>query len=243
MSSLLPEDAHLPSALVEAWREDVASEAEVRRAYVRFLRVRTVRPRAPALQIAGWVLIGMFLGIGGVYAASAGPWTSLWRRSVPPAQPTPARELALHRRAPKVASRAPEPPHEPEEPAPALSAAPSSAPNAAAAARPLPSVAASENWQRAARGLRERDFDSASAALLELEAHGDLAERETAQLVRAQLLVSQGRQGEARSLLRALQGSARSPAVREKATALLEQSEKSALSQRSLSTPPATKLP
>lgn len=234
MSSHLPEDTRLPEAFVQAWRDDSASTAEVRRAYMRFLQRRPTRGRVPALQVVGWMLAGMLLGMSGVYAATGGPWKELWFRAPKPAESVaPVRERVPRRDAPKVSAEAP------EEPAAAPSNSPRSAPVAAAGARPSPS----EHWRRAVRGLRDRDFDSASAALLELEAHAGPAERETAQLVRAQLLLSQGRGSEARLLLQTLQSSARSAVVRQKASLLFERSEKSDASQRSFPTPEVTNLP
>lgn len=236
VSSPLPEDVRLPAAFVQAWRDDVASASEVRRAYARFLQRRPRRGRVPALQIAGWVLAGMLLGMGGVYAATGGPWKGL-NALKPAVSVAPPRERSPRRDAPRVAVEAS------EEPGAAPTALPSSRPVAAAGAHPSPSAATNEHWQRAARGLRDRDFDSASAALLELEAHAGRAERETAQLVRAQLLLSQGRSSAGRSLLRALQSSALSPTVRQKATLLVERAEGSDAAQRSLTAPPATNLP
>jgi hypothetical protein len=238
MSSPLPEDGRLPVAFAEAWRTDVAGDSEVRSAYLRFLQRRSTSGRVPALQIAGWLLAGMLLGMGGVYAATGGPWQRPWRGSGGPA-PAP---VSVHEHAPQPrAANGVQPAR--EEPPPEPSAPVSNPPVPGAGAHPSPAAAASENWQRAARGLRDRDFESATAALLELEAHAGPAERETAELVRAQLLLSQGRCTEARALLSALRVSARSAAVRQKATVLFEQSSESAVPQRSFPAPPATKLP
>jgi hypothetical protein len=95
--------------------------------------------------------------------------------------------------------------------------APSSSSAAAAAAR--------EEWQRAARGLRERDFETANRALEELAHSASGAERESAQLVQAQLLLSQGREADAANVLRMLSGSAHSPSVRQKSSELLKRVE------------------
>jgi hypothetical protein len=186
------------------------------------------------------MLAGMLLGMGGVYAATGRPFKGLWFSSTMLAErPDLPPGRALRRNA---ASAAPEASGEPAAPP---SAPPGSAVERAAAApsRGLPAPAPSENWQRAARGLRERDFDTVGAALAELEARGGPAEREAAQLVRAQLLLSQGREDEARSLLGGLQNGARSPNVRQKASELFARINQSGVSQRSFDAPEATKLP
>ena len=83
--------------------------------------------------------------------------------------------------------------------------------------------------------MREHDYRAAEAALNELEARGG-AQAEAAQLVRAQLLLSRGRDREAQVLLRALT-SATSPSVRQKSTELLASVTKSDSSQRSFEPP------
>jgi len=239
MSSHLPEDSALPAAIVQAWRDDQASEGDVRRAYLRFLRRRPARGRVPVFQIAGWMLAGMLLGMSGVYAATARPFKGLWFSSTLLAdRPEPPPERAFRRAAPSLA------PQPSGEPAAAPSARPGSAERAAAApSRGLPTPAPTENWQRAARGLRERDFDTVSDALAELEASGGPAERDAAQLVRAQLLLSQGRDDEARSLLGNLQNGAHSANVRQKARELFARINQAGVSQRSFEEPEATKAP
>jgi thioredoxin-like negative regulator of GroEL len=85
-------------------------------------------------------------------------------------------------------------------------------------ASPVPSA---KQWKRAAQGLRDGDYQSADAALRELTRRGTEADRESALLVQAQVLLAQGREGEAQSLLKSLEGSARSPSVRRKSVELL----------------------
>jgi len=83
---------------------------------------------------------------------------------------------------------------------------------------PVPSA---EQWKRAAQGLRDGDFQRADAALKELRRSGTDADRESALLVQAQVLLAQGREAEAQSLLKSLEGSARAPSVRRKSVELL----------------------
>jgi thioredoxin-like negative regulator of GroEL len=83
---------------------------------------------------------------------------------------------------------------------------------------PVPSA---EQWKRAAQGLRDGDYQSADAALKELTRKGTEADRESALLVQAQVLLAQGREAEAQRLLKSLEGSARAPSVRRKSAELL----------------------
>jgi hypothetical protein len=85
-------------------------------------------------------------------------------------------------------------------------------------ATPVPSA---EQWKRAAQGLRDGDFQRADAALKELRRSGTEADRESALLVQAQVLLAQGREKEAQTLLKSLEGSARAPSVRRKSAELL----------------------
>jgi thioredoxin-like negative regulator of GroEL len=94
-------------------------------------------------------------------------------------------------------------------------------------------IAAPEQWQRAARGLREGDFAGANAALRALTRQTSGAEREAAQLALAQLLLSHRQSAEAVPLLRALQTSASLSSVRRKATELLSRREESGAPERS----------
>jgi hypothetical protein len=82
-------------------------------------------------------------------------------------------------------------------------------------------VPSAEQWKRAAQGLRDGDFERADAALKELRRRGTEAERESALLVQAQVLLAQGRDREAQSLLKSLEVSARAPSVRRKSVELL----------------------
>ena len=107
------------------------------------------------------------------------------------------------------------------------SSAPSAAPSVPSATvreqlvRSPALVPSAEQWKRAAQGLRDGDFQRADAALKELRRSGTEADRESALLVQAQVLLAQGRETEAKSLLKSLEGSARAPSVRRKSVELL----------------------
>jgi hypothetical protein len=100
------------------------------------------------------------------------------------------------------------------------SAAPTASVRGQAVRSPAP-VASAEQWKRAAQGLRDGDYQRADAALKELTRSGTEADRESALLVKAQVLLAQGREGEAQSLLKSLERSARAPSVRRKSVELL----------------------
>ncbi|HKY38331.1 MAG TPA: hypothetical protein VJN18_20450 [Polyangiaceae bacterium] len=237
MSSTTRAEPQLPPAVVRAFRDDQPLASELDRAYVKFLRRRRGRVGSSPLVVARWLIAGMALGIGVVYAATDGPWRALGRRS---SAPTPPAAQSTARRVSSPASSSPRSvasifPIAPSRAGSTGAASVASAPGSAAPAKTR------AQWQRAARGLREQDFESADAALDELEAQGDAAEREAARLVRAQLLLSQGRRGEALPLLRALQATAESGSVRSKASELLAASKEGSSSQRSFALPEDTK--
>jgi hypothetical protein len=239
MSSRHPDGEQLPQALRQAWQDQAADSRAVQRAYLRFLRRRRpARSRAPALQIARWILVGAVIGIGTVYAAT-GALRLLGRndevvvrRVLPPVAATPSPRATSPLPSPREAVSAA------IVPQPSLPVAFSSA---SAPATPVAST--SEQWQRAARGLRERDFETANTALEELARRGSNGERESAQLVQAQLLLSQGRESDAAELLRSLRTSARSATVRQKSAELLARVNESRPSQRSFAPAEGTKDP
>jgi hypothetical protein len=92
-----------------------------------------------------------------------------------------------------------------------------------------------ELWQRAARSLREKNFDAANAALADVIRNGSASERESARLVRAQVLLAEGRTREAELSLSELVASARSPKVRQKSRELLLTMRENLSSERSFS--------
>jgi hypothetical protein len=228
MSSRKPDAASLPAELAAAWRASQASDAELRAAYLRYLNREPVRSRTPWFEVARWLLAGVALGGGAVYAATGAPRQLVERLSSPPAErasvPPPHGQMQPQR-ARSVAGALV---------TPARRAAGSERPvaplaNAAEKAAEAPtghglrgnSEADTQGWQRVARSLREHDLDAAQAALLALEAQGSQADRESAELVRAQLLLSQGRTSEALPMLAQLRASTQSASVRRKATELL----------------------
>lgn len=234
MSSRLPEDEPLPRVWVDAWRGYEVEPARVRRAYHRFLSERRPgRARATVLQIARWVLVGAVIGVGSVYAAS-GSLRLLEGASSkePAAAPAPALVGSVQRStstspwaAPIGGPAQPEPHVRPVPPLPA------------------PVTSTDEQWQRAARGLREKDFVTAQAALDDLSRRGSSSERESARLVQAQLLISRGRNEDAASTLRELRSFAQSPAVRQKASELLARISETPPSQRSFAPVEGTNEP
>jgi hypothetical protein len=232
MSSHLPDEDELPPSWGEAWRSDEPSTSEVRSAYLRFSSRRRVGSPVTFLQVGRWVLVGVFIGVGSVYAAGGLP--RLLERATPVAPaPSAARPpMAPARETPGVmpeiaASSTVEPP----------------APARSEPARPTASAIARERWQRAARGMRGEDFQSAQAALEELATDGDQAQRESARLVQAQLFISQGRQDLARPLLEQLRSSARAASVQQKADKLLLQIDEAPPARRSFELAPGANEP
>ncbi len=184
----------------------------------------------------------VLMAVGTVYAATLITPLTADRQAnnveQPEAAPTPSPRTAVTRRAPSTseerASRAIESTAEAESaeplapaptvPAPTVPAPTTSAPTTAVREQPLRSVApvpSAEQWRRAAQGLRDGDYRSADAALKALSRSGTEADRESALLVQAQVLLAQGRDAEAKSLLKSLQRSARAPSVRRKSEELL----------------------
>jgi len=135
-----------------------------------------------------------------------------------PPRPTVSEPRAARVDEPEVSQKK-EPIAEVETP----TAAPST-PIASVRAQPVRSpapVPSAEHWKRAAQGLRDGDYRRADAALKELTRSGTEADRESALLVQAQVLLAQGREREAETVLKSLEGSARSPSVRRKSVELL----------------------
>jgi hypothetical protein len=234
MSLPIIDEPVVPPALVQAWRDACENQAQARQAYAKFsVRGATRRP-VTLIAVAGWIIAGMLLSVGSLYAANAAPWPSLGFLSTSrllEARLTKIARSAARQATPKLS----EPPALATAPSPSRPTqvlggkGPPSAPGASATA----TIAAPEQWQRAARGLREGDFAGANAALRALTNQTSGAEREAAQLALAQLLLSHQQSAQALPLLRALQASARSSSVRRKATELLSRNEESGASERS----------
>jgi hypothetical protein len=232
VSSLLPDSLRdqdaPPRALVEALREEPIEPARIESAYGRFLRQRAAAPtrwRGPRLVRHGALVV--LMGVGTVYAATLiQPLTGK-----PP--PTEARPPAEAPRSPPTRVSPPRPAMVLEEdtsqkgePSPELNRPPAVPAAPAAPVReqpvrgPIP-VPSAEQWKRAAQGLRDGDYQRADAALKELRRSGTAADRESALLVQAQVLLAQGREAEAQTLLKSLERSARAPSVRHKSAELL----------------------
>lgn len=228
----------VPRALVQVWRDGCEDKPSARRAYARFVR-RGARPRVNVLATVGFLLAGMLVSMGSLYAANGAPlrWLGLGGPvSLPESRPT------LQPGSAKVSVPRPlaaAPPASPPEAASALPSEPKSFPAVAGAAAP----SAPEQWQRVARALRGRDFTSADTALRELTARTIGDEREAAQLAHAQLLLSNGHEAAAISLLQALQLSAGSSSVQRKAAELLVRQQEKVAPKRSAEAPAGANQP
>jgi hypothetical protein len=233
VSSLLPDSIRdhdaPPRALVEALRHEPIETARIESAYARFLRQRAAAPsrwRGP--RVVRHAALAAVMAVGTVYAATQmQPLTSGLQpteaRAPTEASSSPPRVVSPPRAAiPRAAIALDEQPSQNGEPTPEADPSPA-APPAAAREKPVRSpapVPSAEHWKRAAQGLRDGDYQSADAALKELRRSGTEADRESALLVQAQVLLAQGREAEARSLLKSLE-SARAPSVRRKSAELL----------------------
>jgi len=223
-----------PRALVEALREEPIDAARIQNAYLRFLQKRAaVGSRGRGPRVARWVALGVAVGVSSVYAAtlirpsasSPHPSDQGTPSLVAPAVPRSAKVVARHADATSTAEATPTAATPTAEATSTAEAAPTAeAPTGALHEQPARSVAAvpsAEQWKRAARGLRDGDFQSANAALRELTRRGTEADRESALLVQAQVLMAQGRDTEAVNLLSSLQGSAHAASVQRKSAELL----------------------
>jgi hypothetical protein len=223
VSSLLPDSLRdqvaPPRALVEALREEPIEPGRIESAYARFLRQRTAAPaRWSGPRIVRHAALAVLMAVGTVYAAT------VIRPLAGALQPTEARPPA---EAPRASPRTVSPSRAAMkgQPTPEADMPPSPlAPTASIREKPVRSPApmpSAKQWKRAAQGLRDGDYQSADAALKELTRKGTEADRESALLVQAQVLLAQGREGEAQRLLKSLEGSARAPSVRRKSAELL----------------------
>jgi hypothetical protein len=237
MSSIPPSKSALPRALVEAWRADVASPAELRRGYARFTR----KPAANRglMRLASGLALGLILGVGLAQAASVARSRWVTAYAVAARQTATAKRAVPARAARGTPALVPQPslPVAPEPsatPAPATASpsvqppparsAPSAPEGASRVALPSGSSSApyvQQQWQQAAAALRANDFARAQAALLEVERSAVGSERDAARLARAQLLTSHGRAAEALTLLQELAAHAQSSVVRDQSAGLL----------------------
>jgi hypothetical protein len=189
----------------------------------------------------------MLLGVGTLYAAGAMP-AGLLTPSPPPSR-SPTQFVVGVGSGVKAKTRAPVPAL---APAPTPTSAPASASSSAASSKSQGSAAprgldaepaAKESWQRVAQGLRESDLVSSDEELLKLSHQGSAADRETAKLVRAQVLLRQGRVDEAQALLVELRDSGTLVSTRSKATLLLRQLAPARSSHRSFEPSAGTNQP
>lgn len=221
-----------PSVL-DAYHANVASPADVQRAYLRFAWARR---KAPArFVVVRWLLAGVAIGLGVASAATLLPPPRAVH-SAAPAESTEKRAANAKRHAPVRAAQNRVTDEEPTrvEAAPASSmplAAPQSPRpsshllNAAPPRLSVPASAAStasSDWQIAAAALRSGDLSTAEAALAKLEQSDSLRDREAAELARAQLLVSSGRTAEATITLHRLARDGHSPVIRSQAASMLQ---------------------
>jgi hypothetical protein len=258
--SLADRDAP-PRALVEALREEPIDAVRMQSAYLRFLQRRAAPPSWwRARGVARWAAFAVVIGVGSAYAANLiRPFSSSPQRGdegAPALVPTVApRVTKLRARTHKETS--PDASASPEAAASAMQEQTRSeaeqlgreidgSPTGVGHEQPSRSpaaVASAEQWKRAARGLRDGDFQSANAALKELTRRGTEADRESAQLVQAQVLLAQGREAEAGSLLKSLEASAHAPSVRRKSAELLARLRDRAAAPRAAKSRPGTELP
>jgi hypothetical protein len=229
VSSLLPDSLRdqdaPPRALVEALREEPIEPARIESAYGRFSRQRAAAPtRWAGPRVVRHGALVVLMGVGTVYAAT------LIQPLTGKPQPTEARPPAEAPRSPPTLVSPPRPAMVLEEdtsqkgePSPELNRPPAvpAAPVREQPVRSLTPVPSAEQWKRAAQGLRDGDYQRADAALKELRRSGTAADRESALLVQAQVLLAQGREAEAQTLLKSLERSARAPSVRHKSAELL----------------------
>jgi len=223
-----------PRALVEALREEPIDAVRMQNAYLRFLQ-RRAAPSAwwRARGVVRWAALAAVVGVSSAYAANlirpfnASPQVpDAGAPALLPTTKSPAAKLRA--RPPKTtAPDSAAPPASPQgETASDADAGGETDVSSSGTARAQPAhtpapIPSAEQWKRAARGLRDGDFQSANAALKELTRRGTEADRESAQLVQAQVLLAQGREAEAGNLLKSLEASAHAPSVRRKSAELL----------------------
>lgn len=220
-----------PRALVEALREEPIDAVRMQNAYLRFLQQRTAAPAWwRARGVARWAAVAVVVGVSSVYAAtqirpfvspqpdeSAAPVVVPTSAARPGKLRHPSQKTTAQESEADAGLKADEAETEAGREADASS---TSTLHEQPAHSPAP-IPSADQWKRAARGLRDGDFQSANAALKELTRRGTEADRESAQLVQAQVLLAQGKEAEASSLLKSLQASAHAPSVRRKSTELL----------------------
>jgi hypothetical protein len=223
--SLEEHDEPPPSPAVwHLFRRDEPDPRAIQAAYLRFAGRRP--ERLSPLRMVRWLAVGFVAGLSVAFAATGAPLlgSRLFRslRGGPGAHDT-APAVRLPVRAP-VRARA-----EASAVAPAGSAASADLPTSPGARTPAPVPHATlvepgetdPTWQRAAAALKAHDYAAAEKALREVEMGGVPGDRDAASLALAQVLLTRGREVEARARLERLRARGSSPLVREKAAALL----------------------
>lgn len=234
MSSPPPDSSPVSPLLADLWRRSRSDEAELARSFARFQRRAAPRSQARLGDVAAWMAAGMLVGMGTLYAATAAH--ERWHEPKATAHAAPSRRPTTAPPPQPAGMRSP-----PSQPPAAASAQTTPVPSGSASA--LSELIAPESWQRAARGLRESDFDVANDALLKLSRQGSPAERDIAKLVRAQVLMRQQRLEEARVILLELTQSTASATAREKSQRMLEHLSAVASSHRSFELDAGTDSP
>jgi hypothetical protein len=227
VSSLLPDSLRdqdaPPRALVEALREEPIEPGRIARSYARFLRQSEAAPtRWTGPRVVRHAALAALMAVGTVYAATLiQPLTGAQQptESRPPVEAPSSPPATLSPRPAALVL-------EQEAPTPEAEMLPAAPPAPVASVREQPvrspaPVPSAEQWKRAAQGLRDGDYQRADAALKQLTRSGTEADRESALLVQAQVLLAQGREREAQTLLKSLELSARAPSVRRKSVELL----------------------
>lgn len=231
----------LPPELWDALRRDEPDPRAIERAYHRF----TSRARSPHvldLGLSRWLVAGIVLGCGVVFAANgtalfgggSGSQPISTFRSVPSASSAAEPARRKHPAAPVMPTTTAAPsaavPTKSSVTASPVAAASETRPpvlgtGSAAASAPVTQgqAAIAARWQRVTRALREQDHAAARAALTELETTAEPAERDAASLSLAEISIASGRAADARVRLERLSVSASSLLVREKANRLLAQ--------------------
>lgn len=216
-----------PTAL-RALRDDEPTQRELDSAYYRFAGRK--RRRSPRWLAARWAMAGLALGFGVAFAADA-----VVQRAQPPTPTAPSASTVAPQVPRKAATRVAAPSAvestEPIAELPPVTAeakrarvSSSPAPNGADPREPSdPESANAAAWSRAAEGLRNNDVAETKSALSTLEHSARDSDREAARLVRAQLALYQGDSAGALAVLKDLVNNAKSPLVRSKARALINQ--------------------
>jgi hypothetical protein len=244
-----------PRDLVEALRDEPIDAIRIQNAYARFLQRRATSSWWRARGVPRWAAFAVVVGVSSAYAANLiRPFSTSPQVNdvgapalVPTAVPRASKLRARTQKEPEPAANREADAGSQVETGSETEADPELNGSSTGMVREQPSrgpaaVPSAEQWKRAARGLRDGDFQSANAALRQLTRSGTEGDRESAQLVQAQVLLAQGREAEAGLLLKSLEASAHAPSVRRKSTELLARL-RDRPAPRSTKSRPGTELP